>query len=71
MFEKYFTLQENGCYRQDAAVIHYREDETMHVEARDDHVTVIFSTTFSIMALFNDYHKCFGILNDTKYQLYV
>ena len=28
------------------AVIHYRPDETMYVEAKSDRVTVIFSTIF-------------------------
>uniref|UniRef100_A0A5S6QNY7 Arp2/3 complex 34 kDa subunit n=1 Tax=Trichuris muris TaxID=70415 RepID=A0A5S6QNY7_TRIMR len=46
VFEKYFALQERGVEGYKRAVIHYREDETMYVEARPDRVTVIFSTTF-------------------------
>ena len=34
---RYFVLQ---------AIIHYREDETMFVEAKSDRVTVVFSTIF-------------------------
>jgi hypothetical protein len=33
------------CF-QDAAIIHYRDDETMYVEAKADRVTVVFSTVF-------------------------
>ncbi|CDW54907.1 actin protein 2:3 complex subunit 2 [Trichuris trichiura] len=46
VFEKYFVLQEKGIEGSKRAVIHYREDETMYVEAKADRVTVIFSTTF-------------------------
>jgi hypothetical protein len=31
---------------QSAAIIHYRDDETMYVEAKADRVTVVFSTIF-------------------------
>ncbi len=31
---------------QSAAIIHYRDDETMYVEAKADRVTVVFSTLF-------------------------
>lgn len=45
VFEKYFEAQAAG---QDIkqAVINYRDDETMYVEAKKDRVTVIFSTVF-------------------------
>ncbi|XP_050419212.1 actin-related protein 2/3 complex subunit 2 [Patella vulgata] len=46
VFEKYFEFQEKGIEGQQKAVIHYREDETMYVEAKKDRVTVIFSTIF-------------------------
>ena len=46
VFEKYFELQEKGIEDTKRAVIHYREDETMYVEAMQDRVTVIFSTVF-------------------------
>ena len=46
VFEKYFALQEAGWDGQESAVVHYRDDETMYVEATHDRVTVIFSTTF-------------------------
>ena len=45
----FFTLiivQERGEEGQTQAVIHYRDDETMYVEAKSDRVTVIFSTIF-------------------------
>ncbi|XP_003746516.1 actin-related protein 2/3 complex subunit 2 [Galendromus occidentalis] len=51
VFEKYFEHQaklaenpEGGDLKR--AVIHYRDDETMYVEASHDRVTVIFSTIF-------------------------
>ncbi|KRY01739.1 Actin-related protein 2/3 complex subunit 2 [Trichinella pseudospiralis] len=47
VFEKYFEFQERGDAGQNRAVIHYREDETMYVEAKSDRVTVIFSTVFN------------------------
>ncbi|KAH9393447.1 Actin- protein 2/3 complex subunit 2 [Tyrophagus putrescentiae] len=49
VFEKYFEFQEKGEAAEGAnkrAVIHYRDDETMYVEAQADRVTVIFSTIF-------------------------
>jgi len=46
VFEKYFDFQEQGEKADQRAVIHYRDDETMYVEAKVDRVTVIFSTVF-------------------------
>ncbi|KAH7724449.1 PNAS-139 family protein [Aphelenchoides avenae] len=46
VFEKYFRFQENGQEGEQRAVIHYREDETLFIEAKADRVTVIFSTLF-------------------------
>jgi actin related protein 2/3 complex subunit 2 len=46
VFEKYFKFQEEGKEGNARAVIHYREDETMFVEAKSDRVTVVFSTIF-------------------------
>ncbi|RWS11217.1 putative actin-related protein 2/3 complex subunit 2-like protein [Dinothrombium tinctorium] len=46
VFEKYFEFQEKGEEGQKRAVINYRDDETMYVEAKPDRVTVIFSTVF-------------------------
>lgn len=46
VFERYFEFQEKGEEGQKRAVIHYRDDETMYVEAKPDRVTVIFSTVF-------------------------
>ncbi|XP_077978301.1 actin-related protein 2/3 complex subunit 2-like [Glandiceps talaboti] len=46
VFEKYFEFQEKEESSKETAVIHYREDETMYVEAEPDRVTVIFSTVF-------------------------
>ncbi|XP_064613541.1 actin-related protein 2/3 complex subunit 2-like [Liolophura sinensis] len=46
VFEKYFDFQAEGKDGQQRAVIHYRDDETMYVEAKKDRVTVIFSTIF-------------------------
>ncbi|GMR41925.1 hypothetical protein PMAYCL1PPCAC_12120, partial [Pristionchus mayeri] len=46
VFEKYFEFQEAGQEGMKRAVIHYREDETLYVEAKADRVTVIFSTIF-------------------------
>lgn len=45
VFEKYFEAQASGSQVK-RAVIHYRPDETMYVEAKSDRVTVIFSTLF-------------------------
>lgn len=46
VFEKYFDFQEAGDDGQKRAVIHYRCDETLYVEAKADRVTVVFSTRF-------------------------
>uniref|UniRef100_A0A914C4E9 Arp2/3 complex 34 kDa subunit n=1 Tax=Acrobeloides nanus TaxID=290746 RepID=A0A914C4E9_9BILA len=46
VFEKYFEFQENGQEGQKRAIIHYREDETLFIEAKADRVTVIFSVVF-------------------------
>uniref|UniRef100_H3AEZ0 Arp2/3 complex 34 kDa subunit n=1 Tax=Latimeria chalumnae TaxID=7897 RepID=H3AEZ0_LATCH len=46
VFEKYFKFQEEGKEGEKRAVIHYREDETMYIEAKKDRVTVVFSTVF-------------------------
>lgn len=46
VFEKYFEFQEQGEEGQKRAVIHYRDNETMYVEAKADRVTVVFSTVF-------------------------
>jgi actin related protein 2/3 complex subunit 2 len=46
VFEKYFEFQQNGIEGQKRAVINYRDDETMYVEAQADRVTVVFSTIF-------------------------
>merc|ERR1712227_216782 len=45
VFEKYFEAQANEKQVK-RAVIHYREGESIYVEAKSDRVTVIFSTTF-------------------------
>jgi len=45
LFEKYFNAQAAGS-KVERAVIHYREGESIYVEAKSDRVTVIFSTTF-------------------------
>ncbi|EFP08379.1 hypothetical protein CRE_16180 [Caenorhabditis remanei] len=46
VFEKYFEFQEAGQEGHKRAVINYREDETMYIEAKADRVTVIFCTVF-------------------------
>ncbi|XP_022310063.1 actin-related protein 2/3 complex subunit 2-like [Crassostrea virginica] len=46
VFEKYFQFQEEGATGHKRAVIQYRDDETMYVDAQKDRVTVIFSTIF-------------------------
>jgi len=46
VFEKYFEFQEKGEDGHKRAVIHYRDDETLYVEAKADRVTVVFSTVF-------------------------
>lgn len=45
VFEEYFEAQAQGKQVR-RAVINYRDDETMYVEAKKDRVTVIFSTVF-------------------------
>jgi actin related protein 2/3 complex subunit 2 len=49
VFEKYFEFQSKqellkGNHKR--AIIHYRDDETMYVDASADRVIVIFSTVF-------------------------
>ncbi|KAL0821944.1 hypothetical protein ABMA28_005335 [Loxostege sticticalis] len=46
VFERYFRLQEDGDVGHKRAVINYRQDETLYVEAQEDRVTVVFSTVF-------------------------
>uniref|UniRef100_A0A3B4WW01 Arp2/3 complex 34 kDa subunit n=1 Tax=Seriola lalandi dorsalis TaxID=1841481 RepID=A0A3B4WW01_SERLL len=46
VFEKYFKFQEEGKEGEQRAVVHYRDDESMYVEAKKDRVTVVFSTVF-------------------------
>uniref|UniRef100_A0A0N5AG85 Arp2/3 complex 34 kDa subunit n=1 Tax=Syphacia muris TaxID=451379 RepID=A0A0N5AG85_9BILA len=46
VFEKYFDFQVNKEEGQKKAIIHYREDETLYIEAKADRVTIIFSTIF-------------------------
>ncbi|CAH0725571.1 unnamed protein product, partial [Brenthis ino] len=46
VFERYFRLQEDGDVSHKRAVINYRQDETLYVEAQEDRVTVVFSTVF-------------------------
>jgi len=46
VFEKYFEFQEQGEEGHKRAVIHYRDEETLYVEAKADRVTVVFSTVF-------------------------
>merc|ERR1719187_794262 len=50
VFRKYFEFQEKlaegETVGQKRAVINYRDDETMYVEAKNDRVTVVFSTIF-------------------------
>jgi actin related protein 2/3 complex subunit 2 len=49
VFETYFDFQskqEITKGNNQRAVIHYRDDETMYVNASSDRVTVIFSTVF-------------------------
>jgi len=46
VFEKYFEFQEMKREGEQRAVVNYREDETMYIEAKADRVTVIFSTIF-------------------------
>jgi actin related protein 2/3 complex subunit 2 len=46
VFEKYFEFQQNETEGEKRAIIHYRDDETLYVEAKKDRVTAIFSTVF-------------------------
>ena len=46
VFERYFEFQEREEEGHKAASIHYRDDETMYIEAKADRVTVVFSTIF-------------------------
>lgn len=46
VFEKYFDFQEQGLEGEKRAVINYRNEETLYVEAKADRVTVVFSTIF-------------------------
>lgn len=46
VFERYFEFQEREEDGNEAAIIHYRDDETMFIEAKSDRVTVVFSTVF-------------------------
>lgn len=46
VFEKYFDFQEQGLEGEKRAVINYRNEETLYVEAKSDRVTVVFSTIF-------------------------
>ena len=46
VFERYFEFQEKEEEGHKAAIIHYRDDETMYIEAKADRVTVVFSTVF-------------------------
>jgi len=46
VFQRYFDFLEKEEESSERAVIHYREGETMYVEAKSDRCTVIFSTVF-------------------------
>ena len=46
VFERYFEFQEREEEGHQKAIIHYRDDETMYIEAKADRVTVVFSTIF-------------------------
>ena len=47
VFERYFEYQAKpDAASHKRAVIHYRDDETMYVDASSDRVVVIFSTVF-------------------------
>jgi actin related protein 2/3 complex subunit 2 len=49
VFEKYFEFQikpDLAIGKNKRAIIHYRDDETMYVDASSDRVIVIFSTVF-------------------------
>ena len=45
-FEKFFALQAKGG-SDEAAVVHYRDDESFVVRAAKDRTAVVFSTKFS------------------------
>lgn len=47
VFEKYFDLLKDAESGHQRAVINFRDDESLFVEARGDRVTVIFSTLFT------------------------
>ncbi len=40
------SLKEKEEEGHKTAIIHYRDDETMYIEAKADRVTVVFSTVF-------------------------
>jgi len=46
VFERYFDYLEKEEESSERAVIHYREGETMYINAKADRCTVIFSTVF-------------------------
>jgi len=46
VFEMYFDFKEKGESGNKRAVINYRKDETLYIEAQSDRVTVVFSTIF-------------------------
>uniref|UniRef100_A0A1B6E4U4 Arp2/3 complex 34 kDa subunit n=1 Tax=Clastoptera arizonana TaxID=38151 RepID=A0A1B6E4U4_9HEMI len=46
VFEKYFDFQERGEGGHKQAIINYRDEETLYIEAKSDRVTVVFSTIF-------------------------
>lgn len=46
VFQKYFEYQEGGQEGHKQAVIPYRDDETLYVDAKPDRVTCVFSTIF-------------------------
>ena len=48
VFERYFEFQEREEEGHKAASIHYRDDETMYIEAKADRVTVVFSAIFRL-----------------------
>ncbi|KAF3703383.1 Actin-related protein 2/3 complex subunit 2 Arp2/3 complex 34 kDa subunit [Channa argus] len=42
VFEKYSKFQEEGKEGEKRAMVHYRDDESMYVEAKKERVTVVF-----------------------------
>lgn len=46
VFEKYFDFQERGDKGNERAVICFRSEETLYVQAQSDRVTAVFSTVF-------------------------